>query len=242
MTTPNWIAATAGQPPLAAQVNQFLGTHAITYVYSGTSFSSQTTAGSGGANSNGTWIAQSFTTGASTRSLGRVRFTLGYTGSPNPMTLSVYASAGSAPTGSPLASTVVPTPYLTAAGGSVSLPLPALLSPSTQYWLVIQAVGDASDFYTWSKSNQTSGAATSANGTAWTAQVYGLIYTCFDQTATASLAHTWEDAGSRWTTWAENGNSQPTSLQEYTVGQGAGQYAYSSRSMSYVSGSLTAVA
>jgi hypothetical protein len=35
MATPAWIGATASQLPLAAQIDQFLGTHAATYLYTG---------------------------------------------------------------------------------------------------------------------------------------------------------------------------------------------------------------
>lgn len=242
MPTPSWIGATSGQPQLAAQVNEFLGTHAVTYLYAGASIAAQATAGSGAVNSNGLWIAESFTTGASTTALGRARIFLGYTGSPAPMTLSVYASSGSAPTGSALASTLVPPQYLTAGGATVSIPLPASLSPSTTYWLVIPAVGDASDYYSWSKNNQASGASTSTNGTSWTAQSYGLIYTVYDQSAVLPLTHTWEDSGARWTAWAANSSNQPTALQEYTIAQSSGQYAYSSRALTYSNSTLTTVA
>ncbi|HTK65376.1 MAG TPA: hypothetical protein VL595_23500, partial [Pseudonocardia sp.] len=108
MSTPQWIAATSGQPPLAAQVNQFLGTHAITYVYTGAAFSSQTTAGSGTVNSNGQWIAQSFTTGASTGSLGRVAPVLAVTGFPAPLTVQIRTNNAGAPSGTVLVSTVIP--------------------------------------------------------------------------------------------------------------------------------------
>lgn len=241
MATPAWIGASTGQPQLAAHVNQFLGAHAASLVYTGASISSQTTAGSGGVNSNGLWVAQSFTTGTAT-ALGRARLTLGYTGSPNPLTLSLYANSGGAPTGSALTSTVVPANCLTAAGAAVSVPLPAGLTPSSTYWLVVPAVGDGSDFYTWSKSNQTSGASTSANGATWTAQTYGLLFSCFDQSPIPPLTHTWEDSGARWTTLTGNTDNQPTSLQEYTVAQGAGQYVYSSRAMTYAGGSLASIA
>ncbi len=234
MATPNWIGASTGSQPLAAQTNQFLGTHAITYVYTGTSFSTQSTTGSGGTNSFATWLAQSFTTGGSTTSVGRARINLSFTGSPTPMTLSLYANSAGAPTGAPLASTVVPSAYLTAGGATVSIPVPASgLAVSTTYWLVIPALGDASNYVTWTRNNQVSGASTSTNGTTWAAQAYGFIYNVFDQSVIPPLAHTWEDAGVRWTAETINAANEMTKLQEYTVAQAANDYVYSSRTLTY---------
>lgn len=242
MATPNWIGASTGSPQLAAQVNEFLGTHAATYVYTGTSFSSQGTVGTGGAATNGIWIAQSFTTGASTTTIGRVRLNVSYTGSPTPVTIGIYATSGTAPTGSALVSTVIPASYFTPTGATMSIPMPyAGLAVSTGYWIVVMAVGDASDFYSFNYTTQTSGVSTSTNGTSWTTTAHGLIYNCFDQSVIQPLAHTWEDGGVRWTAYAVNSVNQPTGLQEYTVAQAANDYVYSSRSMAYTNQDLISV-
>lgn len=239
MATPNWIGASNGSPQLAAQVNQLLGTHAITYLYSGASGGGQTTLGSGGTNTNGLYIAQSFTAIA-TYNLGRV--VLGFntlTGTPTaPLTVSIQTNSGSAPSGTALITTTVPVQNLVS---NVSIPVPCSLTNATTYWIVLTPAGDASDFATWLKTNQSSGASTSANGTTWTAQTYGLYYALWDQSAIPPLHHTWEDGGARWTTLALNGLSAPTSLQEYTVAQVAGDYVYSSRAMTYSSSFLTSV-
>src|SRR5580658_4200768 len=108
MATPSWKAATAGQPPLAAQINQFVGTHAATFVYTGASFASQVTAGSGAVDSNGLYVAQSFTTGASTTAIGRILLTVAVTGSPAPLTLTIEANSARPPSGTALVSTTVP--------------------------------------------------------------------------------------------------------------------------------------
>jgi hypothetical protein len=235
MATPAWLAATATQPGQSGQVNQFLGTHAASIIYTGATIASQTTTGSGNSNTNATWLAQSFATGVGVSAVGRVRLMLGFTGSPTPLTVSLYANSAGAPTGSPLVSTFVPTNYLTGGGSTVSIPLPVSVSASTTYWIVLPAVGDASDFYQWFKSNQTSGASTSTNGTSWTAQTYGFLYTTIDQTPTFPLVHTWEDSGARWTTVTSNANGTPSQLQELTTAQGTNQYMYSSRSFTYSS-------
>jgi hypothetical protein len=241
MTTPNWIGATSFQPPLAAQVNQFLGTHAVTYVYQGSSFSSQTTAGAGTVASNGLWIAQSFTSGASTSSVGRVAPVLAVTGGPAPLTVQIRANNAGAPATTALVTTVIPPGWGNASPTAQSIPLPVALTPSTTYWFVTQPAGDASNFYAFSKSNQVTGVSTSANGTAWTAQAYGIEYTAYDQTANPPLVHTWEDADARITEVFSNANGTPAALEEYTVAQGSAQFVYSYRAYAYTSGFLTTI-
>jgi hypothetical protein len=123
---------------------------------------------------------------------------------------------------------------------TVMLPVTGLTASAT-YWIVTAAQGDPSDFYAWSKSNQASGASTSTNGTAWTAQAYGLLYAVWDQSAVQPLAGTWEDSGARWTSLSYT-SGQVTGLNEYTAGQAATGYAVSSRALSYSGGALSGVA
>jgi hypothetical protein len=233
MVTPAWLGATAVQLPLASQVNQFLGSHAITYVYTGVSVSRQITAGSGGVASNGTYVAQSFTTGSFT-TVGRIAFNMTTTGGPAPTTISLQTNNAGAPSGTVLVSTVMPPGWANAAPTYQSLPLPVTgLSASTTYWIVASAAGDASDFFTYEKSNQTSGTSTSTNGTSWTAQTYGLLYEVFDLSATPPFLHTWEDSNARITNIGSNTNATPAYIEEYTVAQGTNQFAYSYRTFSY---------
>lgn len=238
---PSWLGATAGQGAQAGQINQLLGAHAVTYLYAATQRAAQSTAGSGSVNSNGTWIAQSFTTAVGQTAVGRVVLTLAVTGSPTPLTVGLYANSGGAPTGSALVSAAVPKEFLTGTGTAFSIPLPATVTASTTYWIVTTAVGSAGNLFSWSKSNQTSGASTSANGTAWTAQAYGLLYQVYDQTATGNLTHTFEDSGARWTGLGYNTNNSVKSLQEYTVAQSSG-YIQANRTLTYSSGLLIGVA
>ena len=241
MATPAWIGATPGSPPLAAQINQFLGTHASTYAYTGAEHDNQSTAGSGAVASDGSYVAQSFTAGA-TYAAGRVLVTLALTGSPPPLVVTVQSSTGSAPSGTVLAGPISLAPgFVPASAGAVSIPLSWAVASGTQYWIVATAVGDGSDFYAWSKSSAASGASTSTNGTAWTAQSYGLLFQVWDSTAVLPLVHTVDDAGARWTTLGTNANSQVSSLNEYTAAQ-SGSYVSSSRSMAYSGSQLTAVA
>ena len=241
MPTPAWIGASTSSPPLAAQINQFLGAHQATYLYTGASLGGQATAGSGAVNTNGLYVAQAFTPG-SNQSPGRFLLTLAVTGSPAPLTLSIQTNIAGAPSGTALATTKVPPGFLTGSATSTSIPLPCTLASGVEYWIVAGAVGDASDYYSLSKSNQTSGVSTSTNGTSWTTQTYGILYSRFDQSAVLPLVHTWEDFGARWTTFAFNTNGTPSKLEEYTVAQAAGDYVQSVRAFTYSGTSLTSIA
>lgn len=238
MATPAWIGASPAQPQLAAQVDQFLGTHAATYVYTGVSLGSAAV-GSGSVATNGLYVAQAFSP-ASNQSPGRFVLTMSVTGTPPPLALSIQTTASSSPSGTVLAAVWVPYTYFTGTAAALSFPMPCSFTGGSTYWIVANAVGDASDFYSLSKSASATGVRTSANGTSWTAQSYGLAYNRFDQSPVLPLLHTWEDSGARWTTLAANSSNQPTSLDEYTAAQG-GQYVYSSRSLTYSSGELVSI-
>lgn len=252
MPTPAWTAATPGQPPLAAQVNQLLGTHQVLPLYAGVqqaAGSSTTTTATAG---NGTWLAQSFTTGAGQTAIGYVLTTFNSqnTSGSNlaPATLALYANSGGAPSGSALASVSVSTEYAySASGGGTSptyivTPLPVSgLSPSTTYWLVAPAVGNATYHYHWYQSSAASGASTSTNGTSWTAQAYGFCYQVYDQAASGLLTATWQDAGARWTAYTYTSTGLLSTYAEYTAGQTAGSYVQSYRAAAYSGGLLTGV-
>ena len=243
MAVPSWQAATAGFSALAGHVNQFLCSHAVTYLYTGAQQANQQTSGGGGTTSNGLWIAQSFATSGSQATVGYIMFFGGRNGSPSPWQFSLQASSAGAPSGTPLVSASLPAEFAGAGGAWITVPLPASgLSVSTTYWIVAQANGNVSVDWFWNRSNQASGASTSANGTTWTAQAYGLLFRVFDQQAVLPLAGTWEDSGARWTALAYNGSGQLTGIEEYTAGQAANGYTASSRALSYTSGLLTGVA
>lgn len=233
-----WLGATTGQLPASGQINQFLTTHPSTLVYTGLSLGSAAV-GSGTVASNGLYNAMSFLPG-SNQSPGRFVLTMSVTGTPAPLTLTIQTNNSGAPSGTVLAATVVPYVYLTGSATATSIPLPCSFISGTTYWLVAGAVGDGSDFYSFSKSSAASGASTSTNGTSWTAQTYGLAYARFDQSAVLPLMHTWEDSGARWTTWESSANI-PTGIQEYTVAQGTNQYVYSSRTLVYTNHGVTSI-
>ena len=239
MATPNWIGATAGQAPLASQVNQLLGTHAVTMVYTGVSLGSSTTLAGAATNSNGLWIAQAFTPGVQTAQ--RWVFTLAVTGSPAPLVMSIQTDSAGAPSGTALATTLIPNAFVPGAAGQVSVPTAAVaFAAATQYWAVFNAVGDPSNFYAVSRTTAASGASTSTNGSTWTAQAYGLYYNRFDNSITAPLLHTYEDSGVRWTTLSRNANTTVSGLKEYNTAQNSGFF-QSVRTFTYSGTDLTAV-
>lgn len=239
MTAPPWLAATTGQLPTAAQLDALLITHAMTLVYVGASLGGFTTLGSGSVNTDGEYVAQSFTPG-SAETPGRFTFSMSTTGSPGPLTVSIQTSSGSAPSGTAVVTTVIPSQWVPATQTVVSIPLPCSLAGSTVYWAVFNAVGDASDYYNLFKSNQTSGVSTSPTGVTWTAQTYGLYYQAFDQSVVLPLLHTWEDSNARITEFTTSGGLV-TGLEEYTVGQGTSQYLYSGRTVAYSGASMTSI-
>lgn len=253
LPVPTWQAPTTGQSANAGAVNQLLGTHAITYVWSGAVQVSNVTDASAHQSGNGLWLAQKFTMGASQTATGHVVCGIGsFTPSGStlgPATLSLQADSGGAPSGTALSSVTVYTEYTYAASSHgvasalVYYPLPASgLTAAGTYWLVLSPAGTGGNHYTWEESTAGTGASTSANGTTWTAQAYGFRYQVYDASAVPPLLGTWEDSGARWTAYAYNGSLQLTSLYEYTAGQTTSGYASSARTLSYTSGLLTGVA
>ena len=239
MLTPAWLAATPGYAGQAGQVNQFLGTHAVTCLYQGNTVAQQTTLGSGANNSSSTYLAQSFNSGSAT-AIGQVVLYLNVTGTPPPVSVALFADSGG-PAGAPLASTPFPKEFTSGTAAAVSIPLPAAVTPSTTYWLVLDTLGDGSDYFAWFKSNQTSGASTSPDGVTWTAQAYGFYFKVLDQSPVLPLAATWEDSGARWTSYSYT-SGQLTGVQEFTAGQTAGGYTAGKRALTYSGGLLTKVA
>lgn len=240
---PAYTAATAGQPGNAGAVNQLLGAHTSTILYAGVQTSAQTTAGTGNAPSYAAWASQTFVTGSSQTTLGYVLLQESTVGSTTtPMQVQLYADNGTGlPAGAALASTTAAFEYVAFAPHFVTFPLPAAVTPSTTYHLVVPMVGTSSNYFGWGKSNQTSGAATSPDGVTWTAQSYGLLFEVFDQTPAGLVTCTYDDGGSRWTWSQYNTTNQVSEYCEYTAGQTAGAYLQSNRTFSYSGGQLTGV-
>lgn len=249
LAIPSWLGATAGAPGNAGQVNQFLGAHTSTWFYSGTLQASQATGAPTLQSSFGTYLAQSFTTGAAQTAIGAVQLQLNAVNGSvvseviGPATLSLYLSASGVPTGGALAT--VGLDEITVAGGAywVQFPLAVTgLTASTLYELVLAPVGTSSTYYAWRESNQPVGAATSPDGATWTTQTYGLMYRVYDQSAGGSTRVTTlsDDAGARWATLTYDATGRLTQLAEYAQAQG-GVVLTSTRTLTYTSGLLTGV-
>jgi hypothetical protein len=255
VTTNTWLGASSGQLPKAAQINQFLGVHALKNLYAGTAEAAELVNGSAHTSGSATiYMAQSFPTFAAQTTVGYVSVPItSFTSSGSLLgttTLSLYASSGSAPTGSPLVSTTLTTEYAYAASSSgvdttsVIYPLPITgLTASGSYWLVLAPAGNNTQHYTWRQSNQTSGASLSTNGgVSWTAQAYGFQYQIYDQTASGLLTATWEDSGARWSALTYTATEEISTIAEYTVGQSATGYTQGYRTLTYTNGLIAKVA
>lgn len=246
-TAPTWLAATANQPPKATQVNQFLGTHKTQLLYPSVQKAAQTTAGSGNTQSNGLYIAQSFSTAVGQTAIGYVILTISTTGGFSgltPTTLTLRTNNAGAPSSTILGSTTIASEYVAAGPATSVFPMPVTgLTASTTYWLVIAAAGDSTHHFNWSKSNQVSGTSTSPDGVTWTAQAYGSLYQVWDQTITGTQPLLlWEDAGARWVWLNFNGDGTLANVAEFTAGQTSTGYMQSFRTFTYSSeGSITAV-
>lgn len=251
-TTPNWQTGVPGQSPLAAHVGQSLGTHSSTFIYQGVTKATQGTNGAAATSTNGTWLAQSFTTAAGQTTVGHVEIALTTTTTTgsllSPATVQLRTNNAGAPSTTILASTTVTAEYANGFSGGVNtvrigIPLPVTgLTAATVYWIVVPAVGNASNSYTMFRSNQTSGASTSVNGTAWTAQAYGFTYLVGDLTGFAQLRSLYDDNGARWTWYTYGTGNQSNITYVYNVGQTAAGYLQDSRTATYSNNILTGMA
>lgn len=250
MTTPVWQAPTAGQQVRADHVNQFLGFHKSTNLYTAVQTAAVITNGTAHSNSNSLYMAQSFTTGASQTAIGYLNLPYGsYVSSGSVLgttSIGIWTNVAGAP-GVPLVTTTITTEYAQGITQGVDTtyapyPVPVTgLTPSTTYWIVTTPAGDPTNHYTWRQSASASGASTSTNGTTWTPQAFGFQYQVFDQTPSGNRVHTWEDSGARWTWTRYNNNGTVARTGEYTVGQNATGYLQSMRQFNYTASQLTGV-
>ena len=184
MGSPNWLGASPAYVGLAGQVNQFLGSHAAAFLYSGGALQASSTVGTGVYTStDALYLAQEFTTGVSQTGISAVSLQISTVGgSPvsgtiTPLAVTLYASSFGEPTGSPLAAASVPEQTVYSSPFWVPVPLPVGgLTASTQYQLVVSAAGTSSAYYVWQRSNQLFGASTAPDDATWTAQSYGCSY------------------------------------------------------------------
>lgn len=244
---PAWSGATAEYGANAGMFTQFLGTHNVSYLYSGASVISSEAIGNGVyLGTQNQWISQTFVTGSSQTGIGSVKLQISAVGgSPTlplipVLTVGIFEDGSGLPAGTALASVTVNNNYVYSAPFWVSFPVPLTVTPSTQYHIVTNLVGSASHYYAWQQSNQNAGAATSPDGSVWTFQNYGMMYEILDQSSGGNLTTITEDNGAKVTTLAYNSLDQITSVTEFVTTQGGG-YIQSSGTLSYTNGFLTGV-
>jgi hypothetical protein len=247
MPTPTWLAATSGQAPKVAQVNQNLGTHKAQLLYTSLRKANQSTAGAGNTQTNGLYIAQSFTTAVGQTQTGYIVLTIsttgGLTGLLPPTTVTLRTNNAGAPSSTILGTTTLASEYVATGPATSVIPMPVTgLTASTTYWIVLSATGDSTHHFNWSKSNQVSGTSTSPDGITWTPQAYGSLYEVWDQTISGiQPIILWEDSGARWVWLNYNADDTVATIAEYTAGQTTTGYMQSFRNLTYSGGSITAV-
>lgn len=247
MTTPAWLGASAGYPAYAGQINQFLGGHASTWRYSGSTLISSQATGTGVYETTASqYWAQSFNTGSSQTAIGQLGLQISTVGgSPttptiSPLQVSLYADLGG-PTGSPLATVSVGEPYVYSSPFWVSIPMSvAGLTSSTRYWMVTSPVGNGSAYYAWQKSNQVSGASLSTDGVTYNPQTFGLMYQVYDQSGTGQLTSFTDDNGARVTVLTYDTNNRVSTITEYATTQSGSVLTYT-RTFTYSGAFLTGV-
>jgi hypothetical protein len=249
MATAPWLAASAGYRPQPGQINQLLGSHRSTWIYSGNTLQSSETAGSAlYVSSASQYLSQSFITGSTQTTIGNVHLQVSTVGgSPvsaaiTPLTVAIYASSAGLPTGAPLATTALS--EIAVYSGAFWLPVPvgvSGLTASTVYQIAVSPAGSGGAYYAWQRSNQSSGASTSTNGTSWTAQAYGFMFKVFDQSGTSwPPLHLVDDGGARLTDFTYNTAGQLLTITEQVVSQ-AGAVQYSKRTLTYSGNTLIGV-
>jgi YD repeat-containing protein len=241
MATATWLAATAQQPTRPGQINQFLGSHSSSWLYSGNTLQNSQSIGSAVYVSTASqYLAQTVTTGSAQTTVGQVRLQVSTVGgSPvtatiPPLVVGLYANSGGVPTGPALGSVTLTEQYVYTAPFWMVVPLTvAGLTAATPYQLVVSPAGTGTAYYAWQQSNQTSGASTSPDGVTWTAQSYGFMYQVYDQSGTAGPPLTLtDDGGARVTSFTYNSAGQLTGIAESVVNQSGGSF-FSSRTIAY---------
>lgn len=225
----SWFPAVAHQSAQAVQINQFLKSHTCQYLYDGAAVTSNA-AGTGTA-SSATWLAQQFT---GVTACGLVTLPLAIVGTTTPVTISIY-SGSTAPAAKVVSCTI---PVLPAAA-TVAVPLPATLTSTSTYWVVMAALGTSADGWTWGKGTAAAGGMTSTDGVTWTAAGYSLQFAIADQSATGNLrAIVYDgDPQSRAQMLDYDGSGNLVTIRD-TVG---GTALTSTGVVSYTSGTPTAV-
>lgn len=248
-TTPSWLGAAAGSPGLAGQVNQFLGDHNSIITYGEVLASSQPTGIAVYTGTDTAYLAQLVTTAPSQTSISSVEIQLSTVGGspisnsiPN-LNVSLYDSFSGAPTGSALTTVTLTETYVYSSPFWVTVPLTVGgLIGGTDYFIVTDIVGTATNFYAWQLSTQATGSFTSADAATWIPAGYGLMYRVNEpggNSATVELIS--EDNGARTTQFSYDNDNQLLSLVQFTVTQGGSGSFLTAPTFTYTNGLITGV-
>ena len=252
MATPNLHAVSIGNNFSAGDINQFQGTHAVTYIYHGASQVSYTTGAPGGSGAfqtntgSANWIAQPFTT-TGALAQGRIELYLAEaTGTGVDVVMEIRTDSAGIPSNTALWSITIPQDFLTTSSAIISIPFVAALSATTKYHVVLDGTLSTTNFIKWSRNttsvNQAVFSSTGTGGwglTGFTAlfNVWGtnagvLRHICQD--ITANVPAGW--LGYDYTNTVRDGSSVAVTVREIVGVQ------RSVRTLTYSSGALVSIA
>lgn len=241
----------AGSPGLAGQVNQLLGDHSSVIIRGETLISSQETGTAVYTGTSTTHVSQRITTGPTQVGVSSVSLQISTVGGSvitdtiSDLTVSLYASLSGSPTGSAIASVSVAETYVYGAPFWVSVPLTVNgLTSSTDYHVAVAMTATGPNhYYAWQRSNQTSGAFTSVDGTSWIPQTYGMMFRQYTSGGGASLSVKLinEDNGARTTQLSYDGSDQLTALTQLTISQGGSGSFSATPTLTYTNGLITGI-
>ena len=237
MATPTYIAVTDGDSFIAGQINQYLGTHDISYIYAGASVNSNTGTIAAYDELYDQAVAQSFFA-ASAGAVGWVTLWAKAASVGSDVIFSIQPdSGGSGPTGTVLGQTLVPADHFSSAsaGAAVTFPIPVTgLTSGDVYWVCASMGGSSVSYVEFGYIAAHAGLATSAGGSAaWSISASTSLYFDISSGGTfGKLYGTWEDEGARWTwiTWAAG---LLVDVYEYTAGSAPSNELQSARAITY---------
>ena len=248
MTTPAWQGAASGGVVAvnAGHINQFLGTHKIAFAYTGTAQVSGPGSSSGSQGSNGLWLAQPFTTGASQSRVERLTMSALIAGSPSSTwQVGIQTDSGGSPSGTWLCWCYVPKGFLTTSARSISIPAGIAVSSSTKYHIVAAAAGGTGNDFLWQTGTSTGVVGlTSTNGTSWSALTVTYLFSVFAGSS-GQLINIAEDGAAPYTHWCEfiwNSANELGTVNEAVNVTTSSNVFDSERTLSYSNGVLTSVA
>lgn len=201
MSTPSWSPAITGAPASAGQVDQFLGTHGISYIYQGASIGGITSAtATQNVNPTTPFVDQKFTMSGTV--IQRFLLRCGITGSGAPLVVGLYTDNAGNPN-TLLASVSLPTEWV-GANSLISWPLQmtGLTNGSILHWAFSSPAATSGNFpvlTTGASAGFVARTATVFPGGTWTPLATSVDISWYNAAVTGRIVNTWEDSGLRVT-------------------------------------------